>query len=70
MTQLLEDLALITAKTLEHYNERAAEFWEDTRDHDVKENIEALLRHIRRCHRCTFSISAAALGVTWHRFAL
>jgi SAM-dependent methyltransferase len=47
MTLLLEDLALITAKTLEHYNERAAEFWEGTRDHDVKQNIEALLRHIR-----------------------
>jgi len=42
-----EDLALITAKTLEHYNERAAEFRERTRDHDVKQNIEALLRHIR-----------------------
>jgi SAM-dependent methyltransferase len=47
MAQLLEDLALITARTLEHYNERAAEFWEGTRDHDVKQNIEALLRHIR-----------------------
>ncbi len=47
MTLLLEDLALITAKTLEHYNERADEFWEGTRDHDVKQNIEALLRHIR-----------------------
>src|SRR3954468_9514201 len=42
-----QDLALITAKTLEHYNERAADFWEGTRDHDVKQNIEALLRHIR-----------------------
>jgi SAM-dependent methyltransferase len=42
-----EDLARITAKTLEHYNQRAAEFWEGTRDHDVKQNIEALLRHIR-----------------------
>jgi SAM-dependent methyltransferase len=47
MTQTLEDLALISAKTLEHYNERAAEFWNGTRDHDVKQNIEALLRHIR-----------------------
>src|SRR3981081_3817624 len=47
MTQLLDDLALITAKTLEHTNERAAEFWEGTRAHDVKQNIEALLRHIR-----------------------
>ncbi|TLY53334.1 MAG: class I SAM-dependent methyltransferase [Gammaproteobacteria bacterium] len=47
MTQQSEDLALITAKTLEHYNEHATEFWEGTRDHDVKQNIEALLRHIR-----------------------
>jgi SAM-dependent methyltransferase len=47
MTQLRKDLALISAKTLEHYNERATEFWEGTREHDVKQNIEALLRHIR-----------------------
>jgi SAM-dependent methyltransferase len=40
------DLGLITARTLEHYNQRAAEFWEGTRDHDVKQNIEALLRHL------------------------
>jgi SAM-dependent methyltransferase len=43
----VDDLALISAKTLEHYNERAAEFWSGTRDHDVKQNIEALLRNIR-----------------------
>ena len=47
MTPLLEELALIAAKTLEHYDQRAVEFWEGTRDHDVKQNIEALLRHIR-----------------------
>src|SRR5438045_4115401 len=41
-----EDLTLISAKTLEHYNERAAEFWQGTRDHDVKQNIDALLRHV------------------------
>lgn len=46
MPQPLEELALITAKTLEHYNERATEFWEGTRDHDVRQNIEALLRHM------------------------
>lgn len=39
-------LAHISEKTLEHYSARAAEFWEGTRDHDVKQNIEALLRHI------------------------
>ena len=47
MIQLLDDMALITAKTLEHYSERAAEFWEGTRDHDVKQNIAALLQHVR-----------------------
>jgi SAM-dependent methyltransferase len=46
MTQPTEDLSLVTTKTLEHYNERAVEFWNGTRDHDVKQNIEALLRHI------------------------
>jgi len=47
MKQPLDDLAIVTSKTLEHYNERAAEFWSGTRNHDVKQNIEALLRHIR-----------------------
>jgi SAM-dependent methyltransferase len=42
----LDELAHISAKTLEHYNERAAEFWNGTRDHDVKQNIDALLRNI------------------------
>jgi SAM-dependent methyltransferase len=41
-----EDLCAITAATLRHYDERAAAFWEGTRDHDVRQNIEALLRHI------------------------
>jgi SAM-dependent methyltransferase len=40
------ELGHITAATLDHYNERAAEFWEGTRDHDVTQNIHALLRHI------------------------
>lgn len=47
MTQPIEDITLVTEKTLEHYNERAVEFWNGTRDHDVKQNIEALLRHMR-----------------------
>ena len=45
--QRLDDLTLISAKTLAHYNERAAEFWQGTRDHDVRQNIESLLRHLR-----------------------
>jgi SAM-dependent methyltransferase len=40
------DLRSIAAGTLEHYNARATEFWEGTRDHDVTQNIDALLRHI------------------------
>ncbi len=47
MTAAPEDLATITSKTVQHYNERAAEFWQGTRDHDVTQNIGALLRHVR-----------------------
>jgi SAM-dependent methyltransferase len=47
MTRPLPDLTLVTAKTLEHYSEHAAEFWNGTRNHDVTQNIDALLRHIR-----------------------
>jgi SAM-dependent methyltransferase len=46
MSQPIPDLTLITTKTLAHYDERAAEFWEGTRDHDVRQNIDAFLRHI------------------------
>ena len=47
MTHPGDDLAAISARTLEHYNERAAEFWIGTRDHDVSQNIEALFRYIQ-----------------------
>ena len=40
------DLKRITGTTLDHYNRRAESFWEGTKDHDVRQNIEALLRHI------------------------
>ena len=33
-------------RTLDHYNRRAESFWEGTRDHDVSQNIDALLRNI------------------------
>lgn len=41
-----EDLKEISDFTLEYYNRNAEEFWEGTRDHDVSQNIEALLRYI------------------------
>ncbi|HXC53408.1 MAG TPA: class I SAM-dependent methyltransferase [Candidatus Limnocylindrales bacterium] len=46
MTQTPDELATITARTLDHYNQSARDFWEGTRDHDVSQNIDALLRHI------------------------
>ncbi|MCX7148476.1 MAG: class I SAM-dependent methyltransferase [Rhodocyclales bacterium] len=42
-----ETLQQVVARTLDHYHTRAAAFWEGTRDHDVEQNIEALLRHIQ-----------------------
>jgi len=42
-----EDLANIAELTLGHYNQRAEDFWEGTRDHDVIQNIEALLQAIQ-----------------------
>lgn len=42
-----DDLERITARTLAHYNQRADDFREGTRKHDVSQNIAALLRHIR-----------------------
>jgi SAM-dependent methyltransferase len=41
-----QDLEQVSAATLEAYARIAGMFWERTRDHDVSENIEALLRHI------------------------
>jgi SAM-dependent methyltransferase len=40
------DPVLISAGTLEHYNQRADDFRAGTRDHDVSQNITALLHHI------------------------
>jgi SAM-dependent methyltransferase len=41
-----DEMTAIVARTLHHYDERADAFWEGTRDHDVRQNIEALLRPI------------------------
>lgn len=37
----------IVSRTIAHYQTRAEAFWQGTRDHDVMQNIEALLRHIQ-----------------------
>ena len=41
-----EELERIARETLDHYDQRADDFWAGTRDHDVRQNIDALLRHI------------------------
>ena len=41
-----QELARITNGTLEHYQRNADSFWEGTRDHDVSQNVAALLRNI------------------------
>jgi SAM-dependent methyltransferase len=41
-----QDLDRVSALTLEHYNQRAGDFFAGTRDHDVSQNIAALLAHI------------------------
>ena len=40
------DLEVIAARTLDHYNRSAESFWRGTRDHDVSQNVGALLQHI------------------------
>ena len=41
--QQLQDIA---DRTLQYYNRSAEDFWEGTRDHDVSQNIQALLQSI------------------------
>jgi SAM-dependent methyltransferase len=41
-----EQLDQITRATVGHYDEHADSFWQGTRDHDVSQNIEALLSAI------------------------
>ena len=40
------NLEEIANRTLDHYNQRAEAFWEGTREHDVTQNIAAMLQHI------------------------
>jgi SAM-dependent methyltransferase len=41
-----DSLDRIAAVTLGHYDQRARQFWEGTCDHDVSQNVDALLQHI------------------------
>src|SRR5260221_9993325 len=46
MTLRRQDLEDISARTLDHYDRSAEDFWKGTRDHDVSQNIATLLRYI------------------------
>ena len=46
MTLTPNELDRIAARTLAHYDEQALSYWNGTRDHDVSQNVEALLRRI------------------------
>lgn len=37
----------VSARTLAHYELNAESFWQGTREHDVSQNIDALLRHLQ-----------------------
>jgi SAM-dependent methyltransferase len=41
------NLQKIVDLTLQHYNQRAEEFWEGTQGHNVSQNVMALLQHIQ-----------------------
>lgn len=46
MSQAPQELTKITAATIDHYERYAEQFWLGTHDHDVSQNIAALLDHI------------------------
>jgi SAM-dependent methyltransferase len=41
-----DELRAISSTTLGHYQAGARSFWVGTRDHDVSQNVEALIRHL------------------------
>lgn len=44
---LANESALISQKTIAHYDQNALSYYEGTKDHDVSQNIDALLRAIK-----------------------
>ena len=41
-----QELSRVSAVTIGHYEQSARDFWEGTQDHDVSQNISALLRYL------------------------
>ncbi len=59
-----KELRAVTSVTLAHYDQSANSFWQGTRDHDVSQNVEALLRHLRGKDLIPSSISGVVLVAT------
>ena len=59
-----QDLEKIADLTLDYYNQHAEDFWEGTRDHDVSQNIAAMLQYIEGEGLSPYSILAADRGET------
>ena len=55
-----DELAQISALTLAHYQNSAEDFREGTRDHDVSQNIAALLRHIENEAHMVIKLTAVS----------
>lgn len=47
LKNLANESALISQKTISHYDQNAFSYYEGTKDHDVSQNIDALLRAIK-----------------------
>ena len=60
MTLTADELARISRLTTGHYDRHAEAFWQGTRDHDVSQNIAAMLRHIEG--RAPFTILDLGCG--------
>jgi SAM-dependent methyltransferase len=41
-----EELARVARVTLEHYDQQADAYWQGTKEHDVRQNIQELLGHL------------------------
>ena len=59
-----EDLQQVAARTLAHYEQNAQSYWEGTRDHDVSQNIAALL-----AGKDNYQITAPN-GIRWQMAAI
>jgi SAM-dependent methyltransferase len=46
MPPIPDDVSHLVARTLSHYDRAAQGYWEGTRDHDVSQNVAALLQYI------------------------